>query len=213
MATKLSLYQGACAAIGVRKIMTLTEDRLSRRELDGVFARGGVRSCLRRGQWNFSIRTIRLDSSPSIEPDFGYQYAFDKPTDWVRTAGIAADENFLVPLTQYEDEAAHWYSDIDPIYVRYVSDDVEYGLDYSLWPEDFSRYAEAWFGLQVHDRLVNNAEKKELLKKDIKRLLVEAKSSDAMDEPSRFIPAGSWSTSRRSGDSRRDLGSRRNLIG
>jgi hypothetical protein len=209
---KLTLYQGACRAIGVRKIMSLTEDRLSRRELDGVFDAGGIRKCLRRGQWNFSIRTVRLDSSPSIEPDFGYQHAFDKPTDWVRTVGMASDEYFASPLTHYEDEAAYWYADTDPLYVRYVSDDVEYGLDYSQWTDDFAAFAEAWFGLQVHDRLVNNAEKKEILKKDIKRMLTEAKSSDAMDEPARFPPAGSWSSAR-AGRPRGDRGSRRNLIG
>jgi hypothetical protein len=209
---KLTLYQGACRVLGVRKIMSLTEDRLSRRELDGVFDAGGIRKCLRRGQWNFSIRTIRLDSSPSIEPDFGYQYAFDKPADWVKTVGMASDEYFVSPLTQYEDEAAYWYADIDPIYVRYVSDDEEYGLDYSKWTDDFSAFAEAWFGLQVHDRLVNNAEKKELLKKDVKRLLLEGKSSDAMDEPTRFPPAGTWSSAR-AGRPRGDRGSRRNLIG
>ena len=209
---KLALYQGACAVIGVRKVMSLTEDRLSRRELDGVFDRGGIRSCLRRGQWNFSIRTVRLDSSPSIEPDFGYQYAFDKPTDWVRTVGMASDEYFTSPLTRYEDESGYWYAGADPLYVRFVSDDVLYGMDYSKWTDDFARYAEAWFGLQVHDRLVNNAEKKELLKKDVKRLLLEGKSSDAMDEPTRFPPAGSWSSARGS-RSRGERGSRSRLIG
>ena len=155
---------------------------------------------------------MRLDSSPSVGPDFGYQYGFDKPTDWVRTVGMASDEDFNATLTQYEDEATHWFSDTDPLYVRYVSDDVEYGLDYSKWTDDFSAFTEAWFGLQVHDRLVNNAEKKELLKKDVKRLLLESKSSDAMDEPTRFVPAGSWSSAR-AGRPRGDRGSRRNLTG
>lgn len=213
MTSKLTIYQGACAAIGSRKLASLTEDRLTRRELDGVFSRGGIRTCLKAGQWNFAMRTVQLDYSPSVEPDFGFQRAFDKPTDWVRTCGVASDEYFKAPLTDYVDEAQFWYADLDTIYVRYVSDDTDYGMDYSKWPDDFARYVEAWFGLQIHDRVVNNAEKKDELKKDVKRLLTEAKARDAMDEATAFLPPGSWSSARRGNSSRRDRGNRGQLIG
>lgn len=212
MTTKLSIYQGACAVIGARKIASLTEDRLTRRELDGVFSRGGIRTCLKQGQWNFAMRTLKLEYSPSIEPDFGYRRAFDKPTDWVRTCGVASDEYFRAPLTEYVDEAAYWYADPDEIYVRFVSDGADYGLDYSKWPEDFTRYVEGWFGLQIHDRVVNNANKKEQLRDEVKRLLVEAKSRDAMDEAASFLPQGSWSSAR-GGRLRGDRGNRSRLIG
>src|SRR5690606_11544358 len=108
-------------------------DRKSRRELDGVFERGGVRTCLKQGQWNFAMRTVRLDYSPSVEPDFGFARAFAKPEDWVRTCGVSEDEFFKSTLLDYVDEAGFWFADIDTIYVRYVSDDVEYGLDYGKW--------------------------------------------------------------------------------
>lgn len=213
MTTKLSIFQGACAAVGARKIASLTEDRLTRRELDGVFARGGIRTCLKTGQWNFAMRTIEIDYTASIEPDFGFQRAFEKPSDWVRTCGVTSDEYLKCPLTEYVDEAGYWFADLDTIYVRYVSDDVEYGSDYSKWPEDFARYVEGWFGLQIHDRVVNNANKKEQLKDEVRRLLVEAKARDAMDEPAVFLPPGSWSSSRRGRRSRGDRGNRGQLIG
>lgn len=214
MPSKLTIYQGACAAVGSRKLASLTEDRLTRRELDGVFSRGGIRKCLKMGQWNFAMRTVRLDYSPSVEPDFGYRRAFDKPTDWVRTCGVASDEYFKVPLTEYADEAAFWYSDLDTIYVRFVSDGLDYGLDYSKWPDDFTSFVEAWFGLQIHDRVVNNANKKEQLKDEVDKLLKAAKARDAMDEAAASLPPGSWSQSRRGHNSfRRDRGSRGQLIG
>lgn len=213
MTTKLSLYQGACQAIGARKLASLTEDRLTRRELDSVFSRGGIRTCLKAGQWNFSMRTAQLDYSPSVEPDFGFQRAFDKPTDWVRTCGVASDEYFKCPLTEYVDEAAFWYADLDTIYVRFVSDGNDYGMDYSKWPEDFTRYVESWFGLQIHDRVVGNANKKEELKKDVDKLLKAAKARDAMDEAAAFLPAGSWSSARRGRAYSRERGNRNQLIG
>lgn len=213
MASKLSIYQGACAAIGSRKLASLTEDRLTRRELDGVFSRGGIRTCLKQGQWNFAMRTVRLDYSPSVEPDFGLRRAFDKPTDWVRTCGVASDEYFKCPLTEYVDESEFWYADLDEIYVRFVSDDTDYGMDYSKWPEDFTRYVEAWFGLQIHDRVINNANKKEQLKDEVKKLLAGAKARDAMDEAAAFLPQGSWVSARRANAYRRDRGGRGQLIG
>lgn len=213
MTTKLSLYQGACQFIGARKIASLTEERLTRRELDGVFARGGIRTCLKQGQWNFAMRTAQMDYSPSAEPDFGYRRAFDKPTDWVRTCGMASDEYFKAPLTEYVDEAAFWYADLDTIYTRFVSDGLDYGMDYSKWPDDFARYVEGWFGLQIHDRVVNNANKKEQLKDELKKLLLGAKARDAMDEAAAFLPAGTWSSSRRGSRSRGDRGNRGQLIG
>lgn len=211
-ASKLSIFQGACQAIGARKIASLTEDRLTRRELDSVFARGGIRTCLRQGQWNHAMREVRLDYSPSVEPDFGFRRAFDKPTDWLRTCGVASDEYFNSPLTAYIDQSSYWYAELDTIYVRFVSDGADYGGDYSKWPEDFTRYVEAWFGLQIHDRVVGNANKKEQLKDEVKKLLAGAKARDAMDEAAVFLPAGSWSSARR-GRARGDRGNRGQLIG
>lgn len=213
MTSKLTIYQGACQFIGARKIASLTEDRLTRRELDSVFSRGGIRTCLSHGQWNHAMRTVQIEYSPSVEPDFGYQRAFDKPTDWVRTCGLCEDERFDSPLNQYVDEAGFWYADLDTIWARFVSDDTDYGLDYSLWPENFTRYVEGWFGLQIHDRIVNNANKKAELKGDLKKLLTVAKATDAMDEAAVFLPAGTWSSARRGGRGRRDRGNRGTLIG
>jgi hypothetical protein len=35
------------------------------------------------------------------------------------------------PLTDYADEVAYWFSDLDEIYVRYVSDDANFGMDFA----------------------------------------------------------------------------------
>lgn len=209
---KLALYNGALALLGCRKLASLTENQLSRRELDGVFSRGGIRTCLQLGQWNFAMRGIQLDYSPSVEPPFGYSRAFDKPTDWVRTSGLCADELFKEPLLEVHDEAGYWYSSLDTIYVRYVSDDLDYGMDYSKWPENFSRVVEHYFAVQTCLRLTQSQPKKALLTEDAKGWLTRAKSTDAMDEAATFAPESSWVRARRGG-TRRDRGSRSRLIG
>jgi hypothetical protein len=212
MTTKLSVYQGACALLGTRRLASLTENQLSRRELDGVFARGGVRTCLQMGQWNFAMRGISLSYSPSITPGFGYNRAFDKPTDWVRTCGLCADEYFRDPLLDVVDEAGYWYAGLDTIYVRYVSDDTAFGMDYSLWAENFTRVVEHYFAKETCLRITQSASLKESLEGDFKTWLLKAKSTDAMDEATGFPPEGSWARARRGGRTR-ERGNRGQLIG
>lgn len=212
-ASKLSVYNGACLALGERKLSSLTENRPSRRRLDSVWDDDGVKSCLQASFWNFATASIELTHSPSVDPAFGFRFAFDKPTDWVRTCLVSADENFSVELLNYEDQGNYWYADFDPLYVRYISDDNAYGNDLSLWPPNFTRYVEHYFAWRITKATSNSNTDKDLLGAELKRLLNEAKATDAMDEATKVIPPGSWSRARRGNRTQRDRGSRGQLIG
>lgn len=213
MPSKLSIYQGAALAIGDRKIMSLTENRETRRALDSVWERDGVKTCLQMGLWNFATRTMQYDYSPSVEPPFGYKRAFNKPEDWVRTTAVCEDEFFKVPLIGYKDEAGFWFAELDTIYVGYVSSDSKFGMDFSIWPTNFTRFVELWFAWSICRRTTNSGPTKEDLAKDVDKALRLAKSTDAMDEATQFLPPGSWSKSRLGRWSRQDRGSRSRLIG
>lgn len=215
MASKLSVYQGACSALGIRRLASLTENQLSRRELDGIFDRGAIRQCLSMGQWKFATRTAQLDYSPSVEPDFGLRRAFDKPTDWVRTCAICSDEYFKEPILDqnFADEAGFLFADLDTIYAKWVSDDTDYGGDYSLWPENFNNLVELFFAKEACLRLTQDKTLKESLNRDFDKQLIAAQNTDAMDGSTKFPPLGSWSRARFSRISRRDRGNRGSLIG
>src|SRR3989304_2928798 len=104
MASRLSLYNQALTEhLEERRLVSLTENREARRVMDDVWDGPTIKGCLSAGLWNFAIRSAMYAASPSIEPDFGYRYAFDKPTDWVRTAAVASDEYFKEPLTEFND--------------------------------------------------------------------------------------------------------------
>ncbi len=214
MSSRLQLYNGALLVLGSRKLASLSENRESRRVMDDIWARGGVRTVLSMGLWNFAMRTAQLDRSPSVEPEFGLAYAFDKSTDWVRTAAMCSDEYFNEPLIDYNDERQFIYSDTDPLYAKWVSDDEDYGGDLSLWPENFSRYAEHWFAHAACERLTQGRSKKADIAVAMKKALSQASSTDAMDDPTKFLPPGSWSRARHRGMSgNRERGSRNRLIG
>ena len=70
MTTQLTLYNNALHLIGERKLSSLSENRECRRLLDTVWDRPAIDDCLERGQWNFAIRSVHIDHSPSVEPAF-----------------------------------------------------------------------------------------------------------------------------------------------
>ena len=160
------------------------------------------------------MRTAEIDYDSSVTPTFGFNRAFAKPTDWIRTAILASDEFFHNPLSEleYNDEGAYWYLSIDTIYVRYISNNVAYGYDLSLWPQSFVRYVEAYLAEQIAPKLFQDPSKVKEFKALAHRALIDARSKDAMNEGAKFRPEGSWVSARR-GASRRDRGSRSNLTG
>lgn len=212
MPSKLTVYNGALRECGERKLSSLTENREPRRVLDSVWDNDFIRQCLSEALWNHAMRTVELTYSPSVSPDFGYRRAFDKPTDWIRTASMSGDERFATPLLEYNDEAGYWFADLDTLYVRYVSDDDEYGADLSLWPAKFTQYVETELAARSAKRITGSDSEAAAIRKRADDALKKARSNDAMDEPTKFAPQGSW-VSARGGRSRRDRGNRGSLIG
>jgi len=212
MPSKLSLYNGALKVLGERKLASLTENREPRYELDDVYDNEMIDRVLQQGQWNFAARTAELSASLTISPEFGYQYAFAKGDDFIRTMGIWSDALKKQPLTDYEDEAKTWFAALDVIYVSYVSNDSQFGGDFSLWPANFTEYVEHYLAYKVAPRLTGLDSDSTILEGKVKRRLKDARATDAMESPSKKAPRGSWSMSRhgyRSGD----RGNRNQLIG
>lgn len=211
--TRLQLYNDALLLCEQRKISSLSEAIEARRLLDTAWDSQAIDKCLSRAQWNFAIRTVMIDYSPSVEPDFGYRRAFDKPTDCLKVCAISADEYFNLPLTQYSDEAAYWFCDHDTIYVRYVSNDTDYGGDLANWTPSFGDYVAAFLADKIVGKLATDKPGvQRRVEKALKDTLREAKALDAMDEPAAFRPVSSWVRARRGGGGG-DRGNRGQLIG
>lgn len=210
MTDKLTVFNGALRNLGERRLASLTENVPARHELDAVWADNFVEDVLEKGLWNFATRTTRQDYRTDVEPGFGYQRAFLKPDDFVRTAMFASDEYFNSPLMAYADEQGYWFADIDEIYVSYVSSDETYGKDFSLWPPSFTRFVEAYLAHRIAPAIAPPM--MDAAFRLQKKLMVEARSRDAMNEPTKMLPSGDWAASRRGG-SRGDRGSRHQLIG
>lgn len=214
MATKLTIYNGALLECGQRELASLSEEAAARRMLDRVWDTGGVDYCLGQGQWKFAKRTLQIASSSGMAQSFGYQYAFEKPTDHIRTTSLCSDEYGNAPLLRYTQEQSWWFADTDPIYVSYISNASVYGGDLAAWPEDFSRYVEAYFASRIVKRLTQDRDEWGRIHKLARVILSDARASDAMESPTEFPPPGSWPRARHRGlRSRADRGNRGSLLG
>jgi len=196
--TQLGLYNAALRAVGERRLASLTENREPRRLLDEIWNDDAIEACLEMGQWKFACRISSLTYSPSIEPDFGYRYAFDKPADHIRTVAFCRDEYFKTPLIEYNQSANYWFCDLQAVYVQYVSSDSAYGGDLSLWPKSFDTLVAAFLARDLGRRMKNGSDQA-VLKKEFDDALTEAKSLCAMEGPTQFPAAGSWVQSRSNG--------------
>lgn len=215
MATQLGLYNAALRHIGERKLAALSENTEPRRALDEVYADTAVflHYILEQGYWKFALRTTKLTYNPDVTVEFGLQRAFAKPSDFRKMHKIASDEYMQAPLLNYTEEAGYWYSDIDDIYVSYISDDTSYGLDLSAWPATFATYAGYYLATLVAERLAPAMDTTTLFSK-MSLALADAQAKDAMEGPTVFPPAGGWVSARRRGpQSIRDRGKRGQLIG
>lgn len=220
-ADRLSLYNDALLLAGERALTSLTEQNEPRRLLDQVWNNEGIDACLEEGQWMFAMRTVQIDYDPGIEPSYGLARGFDKPTDWILTSALCSDEFFRVPVLRYVDEAGFWYSDLDTLYVRFVSNGTSYGNDMSLWPPSFKDFVAAHFASRIILKITNDEARLKMfinpenpLHSIRGRALLKAKSKCAMASPTSFEAQGQWSRSRTRGVARRDGGGTTgNLIG
>lgn len=198
--SQLSIYNGALLIAKARQLASLSDSGESLNELNGIWDRGFLDACLEQGWWKHAMRTVKVDYTVGAALAFGYQYGFIFPTDLVNLYQISVDERFSVPLLQYYDQGRKWFCDNPSIYIRYVSNDATNGgLVYANWPESFRHYVHAELALRAFPRLGEAKATLDDIVKIRRAALLDARAKDALKEPTKFQPEGSWNTARRGG--------------
>jgi hypothetical protein len=196
MTTALRVYNGALRLLGERRLTSTSEARDARYHLDDAYTE--VKAlCLEQGLWNFAMRAVSMTSSATITPDFGFEYAFEKPSDWVRTYIVSENEMLEEWCTHFNEENGVWYADTTPLYARYVSNDSTYGLDLALWPQSYAEYVAAELAVAVGPTISSmSSDKLEMLYKIRDAARSKAMNHDALQEPPAAPPTGTWVRSR-----------------
>lgn len=204
--TQLTITNGALRHLGQRKVVSTASTDEQAIVLNDIFIDGFVDDCLEQGQWTFATRTSMFDFSPSVQPAFGYTYSYNMPEDLVRTTGFWGDERLTIPITDYAEEAGYWFVDYQTVFISYISNAADYGASMARWPDAFCRWVEAYLAWRGALRITQSADTEERLEKLQKKLLLKAKSLNAMQKPTAFPPSGSWSTARLGGWGRTNRG-------
>lgn len=193
--TRLRLFNNALLHLGERRLVTDSDNVESRRALDDAYT-DGLDYCLGQGYWNFAMRSVVIEPSLTIIPTFGYTAAFEKPSDWLRTYLVANNDIFNPPLLQYADEGDCWYANLEAFYVQFISNDTDWGGDFSKWSPFFAEYVAVHLARKTCKRITGSSEGvKELFALE-RAARIDARAKDALNEPPKFPPRGTWVTSR-----------------
>jgi hypothetical protein len=191
-AFQLNLFNNALRLCGQTRLVSLTDTQEAQYLLTDAWNDGVVIEMLEEGLWYFAKRTVELTFDATITPNFGYACAFQKPTDWVRTMAFCSDERFNVPITQMSDEAGYFYCDLQTVFVAYVSSDDQFGAAYSRWPPTFYNAVGGRLAEKIVWKLTGDVKKMEMVLKESKRRLDNARSKAAINESAAFFPLGTW---------------------
>lgn len=200
MATRLEVMNAALLLLGERTLASVSEDREPRRVLDTLWT-PAITHCLENGFWKFAMRGVELTPDEGVDPTFGPAYAFEKPEDFVQLYAISESEDFTTSMMVYVEEGDYWYTDYNPTYVRYVSDDSEWGFDLGKWPESFSHFVSCRLARLACKRIASSTTDTQDLERQERLARASARSKDAMRQPPQFPPIGDWTQARGGGES------------
>jgi len=196
MATKLKLYRAAQLILKQNAVdATVSDGSAFTNNLDLVYD-DVLAYCLENGDWNFATRTVSIEASEDVDSGIeDYSYAIEKPSDYAgRIVAISGNQRFDPPLDDYHEDgglSGYIWCDVDPLYLRYISNSVEYGLNLADWPPSFTRAVEYELAFRVAPTLTSMGEDAfDMLEKRKKRAMHDAQSKDARNQGAQKLPQG-----------------------
>lgn len=188
----LNIYNDALLILGESKITSVNDDSERRAILDTAIDADLVATALEDIGWYWAITSDKLTADPSLEPEWGYRYAYRLPDDMHRFDGIWYDEYFRNPIKQYSQEQDILFCEVDQVYIQYVSS------NYIHTPEDwkptFRRYIASLLAYNVRPGFPGAD--RQHVKEEYDTRKREMYSLDAQQSPPMVLTQGTWSRSR-----------------
>lgn len=189
--TRTQIANMALGHIGTYRINAYTEDSNEAVAVREVYERVKL-DLLASAPWDFAIDQQQL-GRVGATPVTRYTYAYNKPTNWLRTVALSEYSDMGIPLLEYRDIAGTIQTNAEYVFMEYVSS--------AAGEEVFSvPFVTAFtFGIAVECCKKINAsdQQKDYLAKQFDREKVKALMLEAMHQPPIAIPPSSWATARR----------------
>lgn len=193
----LPIFNDALLILGLEQIADVNDDSNRRYKLSNALSADIVKSLLEDLSWQFGTQTDKLEYSTTVEPEWGYRRAFEKPSKMVRLDGIYSDEYQSYPIKQYHDEGNYFFCDIDEIWVTYISSD--FLTNPSQWKSHFKRLVASRMAKDAGPSLRKEGADHANAKEEFSERMRVSKSNDAMASPPKILRRGSWTSSRLTG--------------
>ena len=149
---------------------------------------------LRAHAWNFATTRVKL-AQLSADPAFGFDHAYGLPADWVRTVSVHDNDagvGSIVFKEETQDDQNVLLSDAEDVYLRYVAKIT----DPNCMPPDFRRALSRALATAMALDLSGSNTIRDACDTEATKLLLRAKSADALGSSPEQRPRGSWATSR-----------------
>lgn len=190
MADKLSVFNSVLVKLGQRPLLSMTDQRPEQRAIDRVYD-ATVAKLLEGALWKFASRTDEMQQSDTAVSNFGYQFVYEKPEDYVRIIRISDNQRLRPTLIDFLVEGDYIFTDCTPLYLQYVSKDTAYGMDVGKWTPSFVDALVDELAFRTAPLLTGaNVQKIEQLEKEAKRTFYIAKGRDAVNQPEGWMPPG-----------------------
>jgi len=149
-----------------------------------------LRSELEANTWFFS-RTLGQISASETAPDFGKDYVYPYPADWVKLDNLSYELGTWDRDWELKADGIHTDEEgpLDVPYI-YLEDDP------SKWNGGFSKVFAYALAIDLVEDVTSSNVKKEQLEKEYRQALRDAKKSKGIQKTARRIRATSWVTVR-----------------
>lgn len=192
MASEASICNSALVELGEPRITSLTESSKPARECAEHYAEQRDLE-LRAHLWNFAAARVKL-AKLSTAPAFGFDNQFQLPADWLRTVTVHNNDGGYGTV-RYKIEGRKILSDAEDIYLRYVRR-IE---DPDEMTPDFREALAARLARKLAVSLAKSNQIREQMVNWHRRVIMLARSIDAIEDYPEQMPESSWVTARHRG--------------
>lgn len=136
--------------------------------------------------WNFAFKRVIL-APLTTTPAFGWDYAFQKPTDCVRILGCGEDwENYPEPYKEEEDGTI--LANTDTLYLVYI----KRVTNHNFFPPYFVEYLAAYLAAELAVPIADDKDLKKSMETEAVIKLSQARFADASAGTPAEVSANIW---------------------
>lgn len=193
MASQVEIFNQALTKLGAQRVIDANDNTRNARTLKAIYE--AKRDAELAAQpWTFAIKRAQLPASGTA-PAFGWSRAFPLPSDYL--AMVEVGENYTLylsdcgPLFQIESHLAGlaiMTNQVAPLRVRYISRVTNPGL----FPPLFVEALACRLAAEACEEITQSLSKREAAWNERQQALREARRVNAIEQPPRKLPDGTW---------------------